>query len=252
MNKSAKYIIISAVACIIACIGEFVAIFVFGAYYPGYSHLKNTISSLGASPSPVADEISIWWVVMGVLLIFFGIGFKKVFSEKAGYAKIASWLIILYGFGEGIGSGAFKANLVAKGLTISAIIHDILGGIGVTAILLLPLIMQKVITKNEMPVFYRMSKIVFISGIITVLFFLFRYSSNENNFFTIYKGLWQRLFMLNTYIYLTTIAILIIKRQNIITTSQTNFNIFTSHITGKKIKHANPPAGEQANERHKQ
>ena len=120
---------------------------------------------------------------------------------------------MLYGFGEGIGSGSFKSNHVANELTVSGIIHDILGGIGVIAILLLPLIMQKVITKNEMPVFYRMSKIVFISGIITIILFLFRYSLNVNNFFTIYKGLWQRLFMLNTYIYLTTIAILMIKSQ---------------------------------------
>jgi len=137
----------------------------------------------------------------------------RIFSEKGAYAKIATWLIMLYGFGEGIGSGSFKSNHVANELTVSGIIHDIVGGIGVIAILLLPLIMQKVITKNEMPVFYRMSKIVFISGIITIILFLFRYSLNVNNFFTIYKGLWQRLFMLNTYIYLTTIAILMIKSQ---------------------------------------
>jgi hypothetical protein len=212
MKKSAQYITVSAIACIIVCIGEFVTLFVFGAYYPGYSHLKDTMSALGASVSPVSDEISIWWVIMGLLLIFFGTGFRKAFSEKGIYAKGASWLIMLYGFGEGISSGAFKANHIANELTISGIIHDILGGVGVTAILLLPLIMQKVVTKNEMPVFFRMSKIIFITGIITVLLFLFRYLPNENNLFTVYKGLWQRLFMLNTYTYLTTIAILMIKK----------------------------------------
>jgi Protein of unknown function (DUF998) len=221
MKKSADYIIISAVACIIACIGEFVFIFILGAYYPGYSHLKDTMSALGASSSPVSNEISLWWVIMGVSFIFFGTGFKKAFTGKGRYVNIASWVIILYGFGEGIGSGAFKADHVADGLTISEIIHDILGGIGITAILLFPLIMQKVITKNEMPIFYRMSRIVFISGIITIFLFVFRYSSDENNFFEIYKGLWQRLFMLNTYVYLTTIAILMIKRQNIVPTTQT-------------------------------
>ena len=212
MKKSTQYIIVSAVACIIVCIGEFVTLFVFGAYYPGYNHLKDTMSVLGASVSPVADEISLWWVIVGIFLIFFGTGFRKAFSEKGLYAKGASWLIMLYGFGEGIGSGAFKANHIANELTISGIIHNIFGGIGVTAILLLPLIMQKVVTKNEMPVFFRMSKIIFITGIITVLLFLFRYLSNENNFFTVYKGLWQRLFMLNTYTYLTTIAILMIRK----------------------------------------
>jgi hypothetical protein len=212
MKKSIQYITVSAVACIIACIGEFVTLFVFGANYPGYNHLKDTMSDLGASVSPVSDEISLWWVIMGLLLIFFGTGFRKAFSEKGLYAKGASWSIILYGFGEGIGSGAFKINHIANELTISGKIHDILGGIGVAAILLLPLIMQKVVTKNEMPVFFRMSGVIFITGIITVLLFLFRYLSNENNFFIINKGLWQRLFMLNTYTYLTTIAILMIKR----------------------------------------
>jgi hypothetical protein len=214
MKETARYIIISAIFCIIACMGEFVALFVCGAYYPGYSHLRDTMSSLGSSVSPVSDEISIWWIIMGLLFIFFGTGFKKAFSDKGLYCNIASWLIILYGFGEGIGSGAFKADHVANGPSILLTIHDILGGIGVIAILLLPLIMQKVIDKNEMPGFYRMSKIIFISGIITVLLFLFRFSSNENNFFTVYKGLWQRLFMLNTYIYLATIAIIMIKNSS--------------------------------------
>jgi hypothetical protein len=213
MKNSAKYVISSAVACIIACIGEFVSLFALGAYYPGYDQLKDVMSSMGASVSPVSDEISVWWIIMGILFIFFGTGFKKSFSDKGVYARLASWLIIIYGFGEGICSGAFKYDHIATRLTTSAIIHNILGGIGVFAILLLPFIMQKVIIRHEMPFFYRMSQIVFITGIITILLFLFRYSPDENNFISNYKGLWQRLFMLNTYIYMTTMAILIIRKQ---------------------------------------
>lgn len=212
MKKNDTFIYASAIICIAVCIGEFVALFVLGSFYPGFNHLKDTMSSLGASNSPVSNEISTWWVIMGLLFIFFGIGLRKAFSEKGLYSKIASWLIILYGFGEGIGSGAFKADHIANSLKISAVIHDILGGLGVTAVLILPLIMQKVITKNEMPVFYRMSKIVFIAGIVTVGLFLFRYSSDESNFFTLYKGLWQRLFMLNTYLYFSSIAFIMIKQ----------------------------------------
>jgi hypothetical protein len=212
-KNSRRYITVSAVACFTACTGEFVTMFVCGAQYPGYSHLKNTMSSLGASVSPVSDEISLWWIFMGVLFILFGTGLYKAYSEKGKYASRASWLVILYGIGEGIGSGAFKADRISNGLTTSALIHDILGGIGVIAILLFPLIMQKVIAKNEIPFFHRMSQIIFISGIITVFLFLFRYSINENNFLAIYKGLWQRLFMLNTYIYFITIAIIMIRRQ---------------------------------------
>jgi hypothetical protein len=213
MKNSSKYIIVSAATCIIACAADSVSIFVFGTFFPGYNHLKDTISSLGSSISPVSDEISLLWVLLGLLFIFFATGIKKEFSGKEVYAKYASWLIILYGCGEEIGSGLFKADRLIDGMTTSAIIHDVLGGIGITAILILPLIMQKVIHTNEMHWFHRMSKIVFISGIVTSLFFLFRFLTDEDNFFTIYKGLWQRLNLLNTYIYLTTIAILMIKRQ---------------------------------------
>jgi len=150
---------------------------------------------------------------MGVLIIFFGTGFKKEFSMKGSYATFASWLIILYGFGEGIGSGAFKLDHAVNRFITPALIHNTLGGIGVVAILLLPYIMKKVITRSEMPSFYLMSRIVFITGIITILLFLFRYSRDKTNFFSLYKGLWQRLFMLNTYIYLSVIAVLMIKKQ---------------------------------------
>jgi len=213
MKIQDRYIVISAIACIITCIGEFICLFVFGTLYPGYNQLRDTMSSLGASDSPVSFEISLWWIIMGILIIFFGTGFKKAYRDKTRFANTASFLIILYGFGEGICSGVFKADHLVNGLTISAIIHDIMGGIGVTAILILPLVMLKVITRKENPFFYEMSIIVFIFGIITILFFAFRYSPDENNFIYFYKGLWQRLFMLNTYIYLITIAALTIKRQ---------------------------------------
>lgn len=212
MEKRSNYIILSAIACFIACIGEFATIFVLGEYYPGYKQMKDTMSALGASISPVGNLISTWWVIMGFLILFFGTGVRKTFPDKFFHTKLASWLIILYGLGEGIGSGAFKADHIANGLSNSAIIHDIVGGIGVTAILILPLIMLRVIPKNEDPDFYRMSKIIFVTGLLTVLLFMFRFSSGNTNFLTIYKGLWQRLFMLNTYIYFTTIAFIIIKR----------------------------------------
>jgi hypothetical membrane protein len=51
---------VSCIVCIIACIGDFAVMFFLGTFYPGYSQLKNTMSSLGASVSPVSDLKSIW------------------------------------------------------------------------------------------------------------------------------------------------------------------------------------------------
>lgn len=212
---SSTYIKITAYACIAACIGGFAAVFIFGAFYPGYNQLKDTVSYLGMSESPVSDGISLCWIIVGAILVFFGTGFNRAFSENRKYVSIATWLIILYGLGDEIGSGVFKADLVANRMTVAYIIHDSIGGIGVAGILLLPLVMQKVIDKNKMPVFHRFSKIIFLTGILTVGLFLFRFSPDQNIFFAVYKGIWQRMFMLNIYLYFITIAVIIIRSKNI-------------------------------------
>jgi hypothetical protein len=215
MKFKFSYIKVSALACIIACIGEFASIFILGNYYPGYNQLKDTMSSLGASVSPVSDLISAWWIIMGFLMLIFGTGFYMSFKPNGKYAQIGALLIILYGFGEGIGSGAFKADSIGDELTNYAVVHDILGGVGVVAILVFPLFVKKLVSVYRIPYFRQFSNIIFITGIFLILLFMFRFSNDGNSFLTVYKGLWQRLFMLNTYIYLTTIAILMLKPKQV-------------------------------------
>lgn len=214
IEKTNKIVKISSIACIIACVGDFVAMFFLGTYYPGYNQLRNTMSALGASVSPVSNEISAWWILAGLLFIFFGIGFKQAFIEKGRNAKIASWLIILYALGEEIGSGAFKDDHIGNALIKIDIIHNVFGGIGVLAILMLPIFMKKIISRAQMPKFYTMSSVVFIIGITMLLLFSFRFLNDKNNVLNIYKGLWQRLSMLNNYIYLTTIAFIMLNKES--------------------------------------
>ncbi len=213
MKSSANYIITSAWTCIFVCIGEFVTIFVFGTFDPGYSQIRDTMSKLGTSGSPVSVEISLWWILMGLLMIFFATGFRMAFNSYSRYTRLASWLIILYGVGEGIGSGLFKADRVMNKLTTTGDFHQLLGIIGVSAILLLPLVALKVFPKNKLPRFYRFSQIIFICGIVTILLFLTRYTAPDKSFLSLHKGLWQRLFMLNTYIYLSAISVHMIRSQ---------------------------------------
>lgn len=215
INYKNKIIKQSSIACIIVCIADFIIMFFLGAHYPGYSQLRNSMSALGASVSPVSNEISIWWIFVGLVFIYFGVGFKHAFKENGKNAKIVSWLIMIYGLGEGIGSGVFKADHVGDSLTTSCKIHDALGGVGVTAILILPLFMKKIISKNEMPVFYRMSTIVFIIGLFTLLLFSTRIMNDKSNWFTMYEGLWQRLMLLNSYIYMVTIAVVMINKESL-------------------------------------
>lgn len=213
--KISRFIIIASLACLIACTGEITTIFLSAKYYPGFDPLKRTMSSLGASNSSISNQISLWWIIMGLLLMFFAIGFKLAFKERGMPATVASWLIAIYGLGEGIGSAAFKVEKLSNSLTLSGIYHEVFSGIGVIAVLIFPAIMLKIISKLEMPFFYRISQFALILGTIFIILFLFRYIIKEASFPASYKGLWQRLYMLNTYIYLMSISIvMIIKNQN--------------------------------------
>lgn len=207
---------ITAIICIIVCIADFILLFLLGTYYPGYSQLTNTISSLGASASPVSGLISLWWILIGILFIFFGFIFRKAFDKNLKNVKFASILSMLYGLGEGIGSGLFKADRIAGKMTNSFIMHDIMGSIGVIAALIFPLVMLKVFTKKNMPRFYLFSWIIFVIGLITILLFTVRFSCRADDFIPIYRGLWQRLFMLNLYIYFIAISVIMYHKKDIV------------------------------------
>lgn len=199
---------IVAVICILTCVSDFIVVFALGSYYSGYSQLKNTMSSLGASMSPVSNIISIWWICIGMIFICFGIIFRKTFHGHSKNIKLGSLFIILYGLGEGIGSGLFKADKIDGKMTSSFLMHSLAGGVGVVAALVLPLVLRKAIAIERKLQFYVFSWIVFTLGLIMTILFTFRFSSSETNFISLYKGLWQRLFMLNLYIYFIVLAIL--------------------------------------------
>jgi hypothetical membrane protein len=210
-----KVVVLSgAFACIAGCIGDFLSLFILGHEYPGYNHLHDTMSSLGSSASPISGIISGLWVILGILMIMFAFGFRAAYSPGDKYVKIVFWLLILYGLGEGLGSGLFKADRVSGSYSTSFIIHDILGGAGVVAILILPLIVQKIKPFFSNPGFIRFSRITLILGILFLVLFSFRFVGNENNLLARYKGLWQRLFVLNSYIYISFIAFRMIRKQS--------------------------------------
>jgi hypothetical protein len=172
------------------------------------------MSLLGSSASPISGTISGLWVILGILMIMFAFGFRAAYSPGDKYVKIVFWLLILYGLGEGLGSGLFKADRVSGSYTTSFIVHDILGGAGVVAILILPLIVQKIKPSFSNPGFIRFSRITLILGILFLVLFSFRFVGNENNLLARYKGLWQRLFILNSYIYISFIAFRMIRKQS--------------------------------------
>ncbi len=207
-----KFIVVAFAASITACLGDFLVMFILGKYYPGYSQLRDSMSGLGASVSPVSFEMSAWWVVVGILLTIFGIGFGLTFSNKR--ARIASWLIAIYGLGEGVGSGLFPADYVGDKLTFIGYVHDAIGGIGIAGIFFLPLVLLNFFKGNNNFKLYKLSIIVFALGFTFLLLFgIARLDYFTGSFIASYKGLWQRLLMLNYYSYIIVIAFYMLKHK---------------------------------------
>ena len=207
-----RFVILSFLICIAACIGDILVSSILGSYYPGYNHLRDTLSQMGSDISPVAQMMSIWWIVLGSMFVFLGISFGKSFFKPNKYVTIASWLIVFYGIGESICSGVFPVNYNENGFDLISLLHIILSGLGVLSIMILPLVLQRIFTKKDFPSFYRYSYLAVALGLLFIsLFSLAKSIDNPQNFFVQYKGLWQRLLSLNFYCYLISLVILMLK-----------------------------------------
>ena len=203
-------IIITALAGITGCLADLGGTIILGNRIDGYQQLKHTISQMGILSSPVAHEIALCWIGMGILLIIFAVGFRYVYENSKKLAGIASVLVILYGIGEGLVSGVFPADKAGEVHTWTGLVHDGIGGIGVMAIMVFPLVMRKVI-----PDLMKVSIIFFLIGAAGVmLFFISRIVVAPDNFLAVYKGSWQRLYVLDYYGYIMIIAVRMMCRRD--------------------------------------
>lgn len=85
---SRTMILAAAILCMAACITDLSLIYWFGKQVSGYSHLTNTLSSLGISSSPVAGAVTVWSVILGVIFIFFGFEGRSTGCRERGERRI--------------------------------------------------------------------------------------------------------------------------------------------------------------------
>jgi hypothetical protein len=209
-GKTDKFIKMAAIAGIAGCVGDIAMTLIMGMYYPGYIQITDTMSKLGATNSPVGKIMSAWWLLLCVLFVVFSVGFKKRFSDPF-QLKLAFWLIAIYALGEGMGSGIFPANYNSEGFTVSLIIHDTLGGIGIAGIMVLPFYLKNRFPFNKSNYFTNFSLAVACLGILWLVLFSWSKLYDIPPFkFLVFKGLWQRLLTLNYYVYIVVLAIIML------------------------------------------
>jgi len=206
-------VVLSSALGISACFGDLVMTRLLETRYPGYRPLLQPMSDLGNSGSPVAGPASTWWVIMGLLFVAFGYGFNRAFSHQGKPLRICAWMIAVYGLGEGLGSGLVAGSPGNDFRTPNSIFHNILGGFGVLAVVLLPFFIMKVYTARRSPVLYWYSWLTSVAGILFIVLFLVSQIYQPEGSWMARHGLWQRMFVLTYYLFLICLAVLMLQRR---------------------------------------
>lgn len=198
-------IVVSAVSCLIVCAGDFVVTFTLGALYPGYNFIDQSESYLGTADSPVAKYMSIWGVMFCILLIIFAWGLRKTIFSAGKWEAVVVWSIVLYGFGEGAGSGLFPYDHVNNTLSFSGELHSFFAAVGGVAIAIIPFACSKIFSKDLFPRLNDYCVSAFVGGLVLItLFLLSKYG------FIPFKGLLQRVFILNYHLFLSVLAVIML------------------------------------------
>jgi hypothetical protein len=216
VRSKSRFIIIAAIAGLVAFVGDFLVTIVLGFFYPDYNHLKLEMSELGSPASPVAVWVGLWWVVFGILLIAFAIGFAAVFASGKKSVVIVALLIALFGLGAGVGAGLFPMDSVGSEPTLSGGLHDACAGAGFFAIAFVPLVSLAVFSRKHTSGMRWLSISVFVLGLVFFVLFVISEDIASTAGVLTYTGLWQRLFLLAHYIYLGVIAALMIRSSRVL------------------------------------
>jgi hypothetical protein len=207
LKKHSFWVYVSLLACLIACIGDLAALMVFTHIYKGYNPNIQPISALGALGSPIAREVSCWWIFIGSVFLLFAYAYAKSDAHQNSAQRLTAWLIAIYAVGEEIGSGVFPGNHFAGHLTSIGIIHNVIGGIGISALVIAPFVLMKKYTRADHPSFNYFLWTISILGILVFLIFsISRSTLPELLWMRSQHGLWQRLFVADYYAFLIAIA----------------------------------------------
>ena len=101
-----------------------------GMAYPGYDHLTQYISELGATGAPTSRGVSLAFVVSGALLTAFWLMCAGLFPRSL-LSILGFGLSALNGAGLMLG-GVFRCDFECSTADLSpaAVLHDVFGGVG--------------------------------------------------------------------------------------------------------------------------
>jgi hypothetical protein len=178
----------------IAMVGDFVVPSILGRSYSGYSHLKDTISTLGTAESPVKSQTKVWLIVLGGCFLIFAAGQAGQFHSFTWRHWLYLVGIAAFGLGAGIVAGLYPEDAVGMAETHSGKVHGIGSGLG-SILLLLALLWARGIPE------FAQVRIWNVLGFCIALaaFVLFLLSGRGGWSLRGLSGLWQRLYLAVVY-----------------------------------------------------
>lgn len=101
-----------------------------GMAYPGYDHLTQYISELGATGAPTSQGVSLAFMISGAFLTAFWLLCARLFPSSI-LAVVGFGLSALNGVGLLLG-GVFRCDFECsiEDLSPAALLHDVFGGVG--------------------------------------------------------------------------------------------------------------------------
>jgi hypothetical protein len=192
---------------------EIITDFWFGSEFPGYSWKAQSISYLGQSGSPLESRVLTWGIFFTILITLFAIAFYLFYSQKK-WVITATFLLMIYGLGEGVGSGCFPVNPPGTEITTDAKLHNVFSGIGDAGIVLFPFVLMLMFSGKENLKLHIYLWTVVVIGTIMASFFLIAKYFHPDNFILSYKGVWQRIYIFNYYIMFLVISLKMIREIN--------------------------------------
>ncbi len=201
--KGALLFRLGAVVCWLACAGDLLVPYVIAQHYPGYDGFERSLSLLGSTGSPVAHWFTLWSVVLFLLLAAFAVALQLAYWPHRRWPHALPLLILLYGIGEGLGSGLFPYDHLPNGeLTWTGKVHAVTSAFGTAALFLVPLA-----ALWRSPWKARWNKPIALSVLVVGGLLLLLFGASKVGMIGA-RGLWQRAFIIVYYLYLSWLALL--------------------------------------------
>ena len=215
MRKEKEILWIGIIAFWLTFVLEITTEICFGSKFPGYNWKTQSLSYIVQSGSPIEKQGLIWGVISTILLALFTNTFYQLYKLKK-WALIATCFLLTYALGEGLGSGFFPINPPETPITMDAKLHNLFGGIGDICLVLLPFVLMLMFPKTENQRIHFYLWTVVIIGLIMASFFLIAKYFHPDNFILSFKGVWQRIYLLNYYLMLLVFSFLMIRQIKLI------------------------------------